>query len=322
MEVHTLNALSDNFMYLIVDTATKLAACVDPADAEDLVAAATELGVKLAYVLTTHHHYDHAGGNKTMKKLVPGVEVICGKGEGAQGATRELADGDQLKLGDAVTIQAVHTPAHTNGHTSYLMRAAGVVPAAFTGDALFVGGCGRFFEGGPEDMCVTMQRLGLLPPETRVFAGHEYTLKNLQFALTVEPENVQAQRKILWAQEQRAQGLPTVPSTVSDERGFNPFMRVAEPTVRACGRGPIFAWGLLWTPFRAGGVSDRCGCTPGDSLWPIISLSSMASRSQVRAFCDDALDDVTCMRRLRNKKDNFAGSSRPWVPGGGPLPGL
>lgn len=276
MEVHTLHALSDNFMYLLVDTASKRAACVDPVDADEMVAAAARLGVIPSLVLTTHHHYDHAGGNDAMKRLVPGIVVCGGKGEGAQGVTREVSDGETLKLGEAVTIEALHTPAHTNGHTSYVAQVAratgSATPAAFTGDALFVGGCGRFFEGGPEDMCVTMRKLRSLPPQTKVYPGHEYTLKNLEFALAVEPDNEATRRKMRWAHEQREAERPTVPSTVHDELTFNPFMRVADHTVRA--------------------------------------------------FCDGASDDVTCMRRLRNKKDTYAGSSRPWIPGGGPLPGL
>ena len=272
MQVEILDALTDNFMYLIVDVATNTAAAVDPADAEVAVAAAARLGATITPVLTPHHHYDHAGGNNQMKKLCPSVEVVGGRGENVQGATREVADRECLQLGDAVTITAIHTPAHTAGHTSYLASAPSSSSAVFTGDALFVGGCGRFFEGGPEDMCETMRRLSALPREALVYAGHEYTVKNLQFALEVEPGNSAAQQKIRWAEARRASSEPTVPSTVGDELRFNPFMRVAVP--------------------------------------------------EVRAYCGAADDDVTCMRRLRNKKDNFAGSSRPWVPGGGPLPGL
>jgi hydroxyacylglutathione hydrolase len=276
MDVHTLEALSDNYMYLIVCRRTKQAACVDPADAATVVAAAHRLGATLTTVLTTHHHFDHAGGNNVMKKQIPGIAVVGGERDNVQGKTRSVADGEVIAIGD-VSITCVHTPCHTNGHISYLARAAGTA-ALFTGDVLFVAGCGRFFEGGPDDMIATCEKLERLPPETLVYVGHEYTVKNLQFALAVEPENVHAQRKMVWAQERRAQGEATVPSTIGDERSFNPFLRCREPTVaRFCGLG---------------------------------------------AASGDAAAVINVIRKLRNAKDCFAGSSRPWVPGGGPLPGL
>lgn len=272
MEVHVLEALSDNYMYLIVDTVTKQAAAVDPADADICAAAANTLGVSITTVLTTHHHYDHAGGNKEMKRLLPGIVVVGGKGDAVQGMTYPVVDGETISIGDAVTISCLHTPCHTNGHMSYIASAPGVASAVFTGDILFVGGCGRFFEGGPEDMCASVHKLSALLPETRLYCGHEYTVKNLQFALDVDPENADIQRKMLWAQQMRKEGNFTVPSTIGEELKINPFMRV--------------------------------------------------SQSVVRSYCGGTTDDVLTMRRLRNKKDNFAGSSRPWVPGGGPLPGL
>ena len=276
MDVHTLEALSDNYMYLIVCRRTKQAACVDPADAATVVAAARRLGATITTVLTTHHHFDHAGGNNEMKKQIPGISVVGGERDNVQGKTRSVADGEVVAIGD-VEVTCVHTPCHTNGHVSYLARAAGTA-ALFTGDVLFVAGCGRFFEGGPDDMIATCEKLERLPPETLVYVGHEYTVKNLQFALAVEPENVHAQRKMVWAQERRAQGEATVPSTIGDERSFNPFLRCREPTVaRFCGLG---------------------------------------------AASGDAAAVINVIRKLRNAKDSFAGSSRPWVPGGGPLPGL
>jgi len=270
--VTPLEALSDNYMYLIVDEATKEAAVVDPADASIATEAAAARGLTLKMVLTTHHHFDHAGGNADMKRLVPDIEVVAG--EDVQALTRRVADGDTLSVGN-LSVTCVHTPAHTNGHISYLVsdhRAPDAAGAIFTGDALFVGGCGRFFEGGPEQMLAGAAKLSALPASTSLFCGHEYTIKNLQFALAVEPENVAAQNKIVWAQDERAAGRATVPSTIGAELTFNPFLRCSEPGVRA----------------HVGGGAD----------------------------------DVEVMRKLRSAKDKFAGSSRPWIPGGGPLPGL
>ena len=178
--VTVLHALSDNFMYLIVDNATKHAALVDPADAEVAMRTANDMGVQIKFILTTHHHFDHAGGNNDVKKLVPDVEVIGG--DDVQGMTRKVSDGESFNVGN-LRISCVHTPAHTNGHMSYLAQdptAANSPAAIFTGDALFVGGCGRFFEGGPEQMLDGTTKLGALSPTTLVYCGHEYTIKNLQ----------------------------------------------------------------------------------------------------------------------------------------------
>ena len=274
MEVHTINALADNYMYLIVDSASKQAACVDPADADAMVEAAAKLGVTITHVLTTHHHFDHAGGNEKMKELIPGIEVVGGATDRVKGMTRGVNDGDVLTVGSALAVRCLHTPCHTAGHMCYICSADGGPPAVFTGDILFVGGCGRMFEGGPDELHASMSKLATLPPEMLVYVGHEYTVKNLQFAIDVEPSNTDVQRKIVWAQDTRTKGEKTVPSTIGDELMYNPFMRVSQPSVRA-----------------------YCGA-------------------------DEGADAVSVMRTLRNKKDSFAGSSRPWIPGGGPLPGL
>ena len=153
MEVHVLEALSDNYMYLVVDSASKSACVVDPVDPGTIMDAAKRLGATITTVLTTHHHYDHAGGNNEMKKLVAGVQVVGGENDNVEGCTKKVRDGECLQVG-SLTVECVHTPCHTNGHTCYAARSAtGGAPAAlFTGDFLFVGGCGRFFEGSPEQM--------------------------------------------------------------------------------------------------------------------------------------------------------------------------
>ena len=113
MEVHTIDALSDNYMYLIVDAASKQAACVDPADADAMFAAAAELGITITHVLTTHHHFDHAGGNEKMKQLVPSIEVVGGANDKVKGMTKGVNDGDVLTVGSALTVRCLHTPCHT-----------------------------------------------------------------------------------------------------------------------------------------------------------------------------------------------------------------
>lgn len=225
--VTLLDALSDNYMYLIMDKSTMQAAVVDPADAQVAAEAAKAQGAILKAILTTHHHFDHAGGNKDLAGLVPGIEVLGG--DDVQGMTKKVSDGETFSIG-SLKVECVHTPAHTSGHMSYLVSdpaAGAAAPAAiFTGDALFVGGCGRFFEGGPDQMVQGASKLAALPPATLLFCGHEYTLKNMQFAISVEPSNPDVQKKILWTQETRKEGRATVPSTIGDELLYNPFMRL------------------------------------------------------------------------------------------------
>ncbi|ONK67975.1 uncharacterized protein A4U43_C05F5820 [Asparagus officinalis] len=245
MKIVHIPCLEDNYAYLIVDESTREAAVVDPVEPAKIIAAANEIGADLKLVLTTHHHWDHAGGNEKLKQLVPEIKVYGGSIDNVKGCTNKLENGDRLSFGADIKILALHTPCHTKGHISYFLTSNEKEdPAVFTGDTLFIAGCGKFFEGTAEQMyeslCVT---LGSLPKPTRVFCGHEYTEKNLRFALTVEPENEKIKQKLLWAQKQREANLPTIPSTIAEEFETNPFMRVDLPEIQAkvgC-RSPIEA---------------------------------------------------------------------------------
>ncbi|KAI3793136.1 hypothetical protein L1987_35750 [Smallanthus sonchifolius] len=227
MKVIHIPCLEDNYSYLVIDEKTKQGAVVDPVDPEKVIGVAKENGVELKIVLTTHHHWDHAGGNEKFKELVPGIKVYGGSIDNVKGCTNKVENGDKLSLGADINILSLHTPCHTKGHISYYLTGKEEDdPAVFTGDTLFVAGCGKFFEGTAEQMyeslCVT---LASLPKPTRVYCGHEYTVKNLQFAQTVEPENAKISQKLSWAQQQRQSGLPTIPSTIGEELEINPFMR-------------------------------------------------------------------------------------------------
>ncbi|KAA3464607.1 hydroxyacylglutathione hydrolase cytoplasmic [Gossypium australe] len=232
MKIFEVPCLEDN--YSVIDESTKEAAVVDPVEAEKVFDVANQHGVVLKFVLTTHHHWDHAGGNDKIKQLVPGIKVYGGSLDNVRGCTHQLQNGDTLSLGSHLNILALHTPCHTKGHISYYITGKdGEDPAVFTGDTLFIAGCGKFFEGTAEQMyqslCVT---LGSLPKPTRVYCGHEYTVKNLQFASTVEPNNARIQQKLAWANGQRKAGLPTIPSTIEEEMETNPFMRVDLPELQ------------------------------------------------------------------------------------------
>ncbi|KAJ8906208.1 hypothetical protein NDN08_002702 [Rhodosorus marinus] len=229
MEVRSVPILSDNYSYLLIDRQKNVAAVVDPADPKKILAAVEEEGVKLTTILTTHHHWDHAGGNAEMRKAMPDLRVYAPKDDHIASATDEVEEGDQVSVvGSAHTLSVLGTPCHTRGHVCYHSTTA---EAVFTGDTLFVGGCGRFFEGTASQMLKALDKLGSLPPQTKIFCGHEYTVANLKFALSVEPENQELQAKMNWATAQRKEGLPTIPSTIHDELQYNPFMRTSSKTL-------------------------------------------------------------------------------------------
>ncbi|CAN7002121.1 unnamed protein product [Brassica rapa subsp. trilocularis] len=259
MKISHVPCLEDNYSYLIIDESTGDAAVVDPVEPEKVIKSAEQHSANIKFVLTTHHHWDHAGGNEKMKQLVPGIKVYGGSLDKVKGCTDAVDNGDTLSLGQNINILALHTPwyvsfyfnfdligscypsdmfaacfSHTKGHISYYVTGKdGETPAVFTGDTLFVAGCGKFFEGTAEQMhqslCVT---LASLPKPTQVYCGHEYTVKNLEFALTVEPNNEKIQQKLSWARQQRQANLPTIPSTLEEELETNPFMRVNNPEIQ------------------------------------------------------------------------------------------
>lgn len=227
--------LSDNYAYLLVDEATNEAAAVDPVEPEKVLAVAKSENLKISMVLTTHHHWDHAGGNSKIKSLVSNLSIVGGLLDPIEGKTKNIEEGETFFVGKNIIVKAIHTPCHTRGHMSYYATGVegGEAPVVFTGDTLFVAGCGRFFEGSPEEMFDSLcKKLGTLPPDTKVYCGHEYTVKNLEFALTVEPKNEILKQKLVWARDVRNRQLATVPSTITEELQTNPFMRVELPSLQ------------------------------------------------------------------------------------------
>ncbi|CAK9223620.1 unnamed protein product [Sphagnum troendelagicum] len=220
----------------IIDAETGDAAAVDPVWPEQVLQAAQLEGANVKAVLTTHHHWDHAGGNNGMKKLLKDVKVYGGVKDKVEGCTHSVQHHDEFPISSSIRVKALETSCHTKGHISYFVTSSDpdYKPTVFTGDTLFIGGCGRFFEGMPDQMyeslCVT---LASLPPDTRVYCGHEYTQKNLEFALTVDPKNEVLVKKMTWVQQQHKDKKATVPSTIGDELEFNPFMRVDKKSLQA-----------------------------------------------------------------------------------------
>ncbi|CAM9718723.1 unnamed protein product, partial [Chrysoparadoxa australica] len=206
--------ISDNYAYIMVDRGTGKAACVDPAEPEKTLAAAAENSVELSALLCTHKHWDHSGGNTGMKKALPALDVVgSASEEDVPAMTIALQDQGTYNLG-GLTVRALHTPCHTRGHVMFYVTGPEGAPLLFSGDTLFIGGCGRFFEGSAEEMRhALMDVAASLPLDTGVFCGHEYTVSNLMFALSVEPSNQALQDKMKWAHETLAAGGVTIPST-------------------------------------------------------------------------------------------------------------
>jgi hydroxyacylglutathione hydrolase len=221
--VHRVPALSDNYVWLF-EYAPGQAAVIDPAEAAPVLAAAADLGLTLTHILNTHWHPDHVGGNAAIKAAT-GCHVIGPAGEVARipGIDRAVEEGAHVALG-AHQGEVLFVGAHTAGHIAYHFPSA---LALFPGDTLFAMGCGRLFEGSPEDMFAAMGKLKRLRAETRVFCAHEYTLSNARFAVTVEPDNAALLARFAAVQAARARMEPTVPFTIADELETNPFMRAA-----------------------------------------------------------------------------------------------
>ena len=220
MRIIQIPVLRDNYAYLIVCEKTNEAAVVDPSEAEPVMRQVEKEKVELRAILNTHHHRDHTGGNVGLLEhcslQVYGHTVDQ---ERIPGLTHPLDDGDEVKLGE-LRGKVLYIPGHTRGHIAYLFE-----NKLFCGDTLFVAGCGRLFEGTAEQMHGSLNKLQQLPDDTLVYCGHEYTEKNLQFALTLEPNNRKLVGKMQSVRSLRAKGISTVPSTMVQEKETNPFLR-------------------------------------------------------------------------------------------------
>ncbi|XP_043859094.1 hydroxyacylglutathione hydrolase-like protein isoform X1 [Dromiciops gliroides] len=233
MRVKVISVLEDNYMYLVIEENTREAIVVDATVPKRLLEIVKKEEVKLTTILTTHHHWDHSRGNEELVQLCPGLRVY-GADERIGALTHKLTHNQELKFG-AICVRCLLTPGHTLGHMCYFMWEDNCpdAPAVFSGDALFIGGCGRLLEGTAEQMYRSLnETLGTLPKETKVFCGHEYTVRNLKFALKVEPDNETVKTKLAWARARDDDDIPTVPSTLGEEFHYNPFLRVEEESVQ------------------------------------------------------------------------------------------
>ncbi|WP_442108784.1 hydroxyacylglutathione hydrolase [Pseudomonas sp. NUPR-001] len=230
IQIDALRAFTDNYIWLLQDTANQRCAVVDPGDAAPVLAWLTaHPGWQLSDILITHHHHDHVGGVEALKKAT-GARVCGPANERIPG--RDLALDDNASLNVlGLDLQVLAVPGHTLGHIAYYCGQT-ATPLLFCGDTLFAAGCGRLFEGTAEQMHHSLQRLAALPAQTLVYCTHEYTLSNLRFAKAVEPENQHIAQRFDDVTQLRAQDRITLPSTLALEKLTNPFLRTAETSVK------------------------------------------------------------------------------------------
>ncbi len=235
MQVIRLEALSDNYIFLLHDEQKNIAAVVDPAEAKPVLEKLAELKVQLVAIFNTHHHHDHVGGNNELIKSFPNLIVYGGLEDRGRipGQQVFLQEGDRIQFGYR-TAEVFFIPGHTRAHIAYYFFpvTSGEAGELFCGDTLFAGGCGRLFEGTPTQMVESLGKLRSLPDHTRVWCAHEYTLKNLQFALTVDGDNTALQRRYEEVKNYRSRQKATVPSLLGVEKLTNPFLRWEQPSLQ------------------------------------------------------------------------------------------
>ncbi|MEQ9560228.1 MAG: hydroxyacylglutathione hydrolase [Rhodospirillales bacterium] len=229
LDVHQIPVLNDNYVYLAHCPETGATAVVDPAVAGPVLDAARAKGWTISHILNTHHHGDHTGGNQEIKAST-GCTIVGPRADRDRipGIDVEVGDGDTYRLGNA-EARVYDVPGHTRGHIAYWFAGS---DALFCGDTLFAMGCGRLFEGTPQQMVTSLQKFKTLPPETRVFCAHEYTQSNGRFALSVEPDNAALVQRMQDVDAARAKNIPTVPSTIGIELKTNPFLRADSPDLQ------------------------------------------------------------------------------------------
>jgi len=230
LEIVQIPVLQDNYLYLVHEPISGDTAIVDPAVDEPVIAELEARGWRLTHILNTHHHMDHTGANLALKRRY-GATVIgpAADKDRIPGIDTGVGDGDRVMLGNT-SADVYFVPGHTRGHIAYHFSAD---KALFCGDTLFAMGCGRLFEGTPEQMWNSLSKLMALPDETRVFCAHEYTAANGAFALSVEPKNAALVARMTEVKRLRADGLPTVPSTLALEKETNPFLRPMSTEIQA-----------------------------------------------------------------------------------------
>ena len=225
MIVEIIKCLEDNYSYLIIDESNKSACVIDPSEAQPIINFIEERKISLKYILNTHHHYDHIGGNLTLKKKynsnvigyigdknrIPGIDI--------------LLDNNDVWKTDNFEAKIFHIPGHTSGHIAFHFFKEKMI---FTGDTLFSLGCGKIFEGTHEQMFNSLNKIKKLPSNTKIYCGHEYTLNNSNFCLVNDTNNSKLKKKIIKIKEKIKNNMPTIPTILSDELECNIFLKAKD----------------------------------------------------------------------------------------------
>ncbi|WP_416672152.1 hydroxyacylglutathione hydrolase [Egbenema bharatensis] len=235
MQIHRLPALSDNYIFVLHDADRQIAAVVDPAEATPVLQCLQHLQAELVAIFNTHHHGDHVGGNTQLLQQFPNATVYGGAADRGRipGQQVFLQEGNSVTFADR-TAEILFVPGHTRAHIAYYFAPS--QPEApgelFCGDTLFAGGCGRLFEGTPTQMVNSLSKIRTLPDQTRIWCAHEYTLKNLQFALTVDETNLDLHNRYETIKAMRQRSESTIPSLLGEEKRTNPFLRWDQPILQ------------------------------------------------------------------------------------------
>lgn len=229
LTITQLPVLSDNYIYLIHNEETKEAAVIDPAKAESVLDFLEQNKLELRYILNTHHHWDHVGGNLELQSQTD-CQIIGYKNDVKRipGINQYVDDEHHINILGS-NAEVFFVPGHTLGHIAYYFPQEN---ALFCGDTIFMMGCGRLFEGSPKQMHASLTKLAALPDNTQLYCAHEYTLNNAEFALTIEPDNQALQQRYKEIQKLREHNTPTVPGDLATERATNPFLRTNSPEIR------------------------------------------------------------------------------------------
>ena len=222
MKIEIIKCLEDNYSYLIIDEKTNYACVVDPSEAEPIANFINNKNIKLKFILNTHHHYDHVGGNSDLKKKF-GAKVVGFKNDKHRIPNIDiLLEDNKIWKESVFEAKIIHIPGHTSGHICFYFMNDKIV---FTGDTLFSLGCGRIFEGTYKQMYDSLIKLKNLPKDTKIYCGHEYTLKNSMFCSKYDKDNKNLEKKIFEINDKLKKNLPTIPSTIGEELSCNIFLR-------------------------------------------------------------------------------------------------
>ena len=229
MQITPIPCLTDNYAYIINDSNSKTVGVVDPSDAKPIISFLNKKNLKLNFILNTHHHFDHIGGNLELKKLYNAKVVgFLGDKHRIPGIDITLKDNEEWTFGNSM-VKILHIPGHTSGHICFFFEEE---EAAFTGDTLFSLGCGKIFEGDHKQMFASLNKIKKLPKNTKIYCGHEYTHKNAEFCMTYDQNNTELKKKFEIIKKLRLKSLPTIPTSLADELNSNIFLRCDQNDIK------------------------------------------------------------------------------------------